>query len=88
MSNTIQHDYQYKGLMYVSIAESIHFKKHCEIHPMTQLKLLIGAYDKGGTKARLQEMMEYSTAKYLKCLQSGMSKQEYQRQVLNQYIHK
>jgi len=25
MSSTIEHDYQYKGLMYVSIAESIHF---------------------------------------------------------------
>ena len=25
MSNTIEHDYQYKGLMYASIAESKHF---------------------------------------------------------------
>lgn len=71
--------------MYVSISESKHFKKHCEIHPLVQLKMLIGAYNKGGTKGRLQETTDYSTAKHLKRLQSGISKHQHQVQVLKTY---
>ena len=39
MSNTIQHDYQYKGLMYVSIAESKHFNDEAIINGMRILSL-------------------------------------------------
>jgi hypothetical protein len=85
---TVQSIEQYSGLMQVSISNSQHFIKHCEIYPMTQLKLLVGAYDKGGTKGRLEQMRRYSTAKYLKDMQLGMGKAECQRQVLNAYTPK
>jgi hypothetical protein len=86
--STVQSIEQYGGLMQVSISNSQHFIKHCEIHPMTQLKLLVGAYGKGGIKCKLEQMRRCSTAKYLKAMQSGMSKAEYQRQVLNAYTPK
>ncbi len=55
---------------------------------MTQLKLLVGAYGKGGTKGKLEQMRRCSTAKYLKAMQLGMGKADYQRQVLNAYTPK
>lgn len=85
MSNTVQNIEQYNGLIKMSISESQHFIKHCEIHPMTQLKTLIGAYDNGGIKGKLKQMRRCYTAKYLKAMQLGMSKAEYQRQILNAY---
>jgi hypothetical protein len=85
---TVQSIEQYSGLMQVSISNSEHFIKHCEIHPMTQLKLLVGAYGKGGTKGKLEQMRRCSTAKYLKAMQLGMGKADYQRQVLNAYTPK
>jgi hypothetical protein len=86
--STVQGIEQYSGLMQVSISNSQHFIKHCEIHPMTQLKLLVGAYSKGGVKGKLEQMRRCSTAKYLKAMQLGMGKAEYQRQVLNAYTPK
>jgi hypothetical protein len=89
-SNTIQCTEQYNRLIHTSISESQHFIKHCEMHPMTQLKLLIGAYDKGGIKGKLQRMQEDAIDRQRHRLMEMQrtNVMEYQRQVLNMYIHK
>lgn len=90
MSNTVQCTEQYARLILTSISESKHFEKHCEIHPMTQLKLLVGAYDKGGVKGKLQRMQEsaINRQRYWLMEMQRTNAAEFQRQVLNQYMHK